>query len=158
MPEKRTRSCSSTSEATEAPCFFCGEPPGDAGELHEAFTFEVDRCVRTSATLTEDTEVWGKLSGGDMIALESKYHAKYLAALYKERTAEKVKEPGSDEEKMLPGLAFAELVMYTEEILFKLAHLVHLYGTRRKQFGVEMKVRSTRLKVYSSAVPRHVSP
>ena len=61
--------------------FFCG--------LHEASTFQIDRRVRESAALLGDTLLLARLSMGDMVALEAKYHAKCLLALY--NRARKVK-------------------------------------------------------------------
>ena len=117
---KRTRSRSfDVSEIGVDLCFFCGHPGGSA-ELHEASTLELDRRVSKSAAIIEDTRLLGKLSNGDMIALECKYHAKCLAALYnKEREAEKFKETESDQEQVFSGLAFAELPMYIEEHAFR---------------------------------------
>ena len=122
---KRTRSRSfDVSEIGVDLCFFCGHPGGSA-ELHEASTLELDRRVRKSAAIIEDTRLLGKLSNGDMIALECKYHAKCLAALYnKEREAENVAP------------------------VFKLYDRAHLYNARMEQFGVQMNQRThtTRLK------------
>ena len=168
VPQKRTRSHTSTSGASEDVCFFCGQGD-DNDELHDASTFELDRRVRRCATLIEDTELLGKLSGGDMTALEGKYHAKCLVALYnKARAPKKSKETESDEEKMLSGLVFAELVMFIEETrseenvapVFRLADLVHFYEHRMEQFGVKMKQRahSTCLKQrILGSVPSHAS-
>ena len=61
-------------------CFFCGEPPGNSG-VHEAATYQIDKRVRACAVLLEDTELLGKLSTGDMVALEARYHSKCLAGL-----------------------------------------------------------------------------
>ena len=136
-------------------CFFCGHP-GDSAELHEASTLELDRGVRKSAAIIEDTRLLGKLSNGDMIALECKNHAKCLAALYnKARAAEKCKETESDQEQVFSGLAFAELVVFIEETriqenvapVFKLYDLAHLYNARMEQFGVQMNQRTHTIRL-----------
>ena len=62
-------------------CFFCGEKGGTDG-LHKAVTFQVNHRVRKSAELTGDNFLLAKLSLGDMVALEAKYHTKCLLALY----------------------------------------------------------------------------
>ena len=59
---------------------FCGKPAG-TNVLHDVSTFQVDQRVRESVTLVEDTSLLGKLSNGNMIALEAKYH-KCLLDLY----------------------------------------------------------------------------
>ena len=52
-------------------CFFCRQHAGNEG-LHEAATFKLDNQVRTAATLLQDTELLGRLSAGDMVAIEAK--------------------------------------------------------------------------------------
>ena len=96
-------------------CFFCEQPPGNSG-LHEAATFQVDKWVQTCAEILEDTELLAKLSIGDMVALDAKYHAKCLVGLY--NRARKAKAKGymsTGEKEVVSRLAFAELVMYIEE-------------------------------------------
>ena len=87
-----------------------------------------------------------KLSLGDMIALEAKYHTICLLALYNH--ARKVKAEihvaaGGDDFE-ISGIVFAELLMYLEEVhleagtapVLKLADLAQLYPSRMKQLGV----------------------
>ena len=138
-------------------CFFCGKSPGTSG-LHEAATFQVDKRVKACAVLLEDTELLAKLSTADMVALEAKYHTKCLVSLY--NRARKAKAEGhrdTDETEALSGIAFAELVMYIEEMrqldeerapVFKLSDLAQLYTSRLEQLGVKLdaKVHTTRLK------------
>ena len=101
-----------------------------------------------------------KLSAGDLVALEAKYHAPCLASLYKK--AERVKEEGEEDEtspRLPEGIALAELVSFIEESrmvstaelpVFKLAELVDKYTSRLKQLGENTPARihmySTRLK------------
>ena len=63
-----------------------------------------------SATLVEDNLLLGKLSIGDMIALEAKYHTKCLLALY--NRARKFKADASQDELQISGIAF---IMYIKE-------------------------------------------
>ena len=120
-------------------------------------TFQIDRRVRESAALLGDTLLLARLSMGDMVALEAKYHAKCLLALY--NRARKVKtdaQQGTDRERELSGIVVAELVMYIEEArletsnapVFKLADLAHLYMSRMEQLGVvsDTRVNTTHLK------------
>ena len=152
----RLRPSSTEANASKASCFFCGQSAGTDG-LHEASTFQIDRRVRESAALLGDTLLLARLSMGDMVALEAKYHAKCLLALY--NRARKVKtdaQQGTDRERELSGIVVAELVMYIEEArsetstapVFKLADLAHLYMSRMKQLGVvsDTRVNTTRLK------------
>lgn len=152
---KRTRSSSTPISMTDDLCFFCGKESG-AERLHEVTTFNTDLRVRESAAALDDTELLGRLSTGDMVALEAKYHAKCLASLY--NRAAKVSKAdfpsGKEREATLAGIAFAELITYIEDArdeetlapVFKLVDLTRLYSTRLQQLGVETKVHSTRLK------------
>ena len=74
IPCKHSRLRSSRIEE-ELICFFCELPAGTEG-LHEASTLQVDRRVKDSASLLEDSLLLAKLSAGDMVALEAKYHTK----------------------------------------------------------------------------------
>ena len=85
------------------------------------------------AAFDGDTLLLGKLSKGDIIALEAKNHSTCLLALYS-RT-KKCKADSQQREPQIAGIAFAELAMYIEETrlkastapVFKLAELVCLY-------------------------------
>ena len=154
---KRSRSRSVESVILSDLCFFCGQPPGDS-VLHEAATFQIDERVRTCAKLLQDTELIAKLSAGDMVALEAKYHTKCLVGLYnRARKAKSKRLNGVCEEEVASRIAFAELVMYIEEIrnsdeqqapVFKLSDLAQLYVSRMEQLGVKLdaRVHTTRLK------------
>ena len=72
-------------------CFFFQQPGGTDG-LHDVATFQADKRVRSCATLLGDTELLGRLSAGDMVALEAKYHTKCLLGLY--NNARKVRLEG----------------------------------------------------------------
>ena len=54
---------------------------GDDG-LHEATTFQVNQCVHVCVKLTKDSVLLAKLSSGDMVTPEAKYHSKCLLAPY----------------------------------------------------------------------------
>ena len=42
--------------------------------LHDFTTFNLDVSVNVMATQMSDTNLLGKLAGGDLVALEAKYH------------------------------------------------------------------------------------
>ncbi len=99
------------------------------------------------------------LSGGDVVALELKYHCSCLIALYNREQAhiaQKNKETlESSQEKNFIPLAFSELLAYVIEkrystddpAIFRLDELVSLYKERLEQFGTQIPdVNSTRLK------------
>lgn len=99
-------------------CFFCEKPAGSL-PLHVASVFDLDEHVQNCALELGDKSLLAKLSAGDMIAIEAKYHSKCLAALYNRHTAasnamaNQSEEKNSDTERH--SIALAELVSYTEE-------------------------------------------
>jgi len=153
---KRRRSRNSEVSSQEVRCFFCGQSSGTIG-LHEAATFQIDERVRACAVLLGDTELLAKLSPGDMVALDAKYHTKCLVGLYnRARKAKADGLKGTDQKEMFSGIVFAELVMYIEEAhldgdtapVFKLVDLAQLYNSRMEQLGlkVDTRLHTTRLK------------
>ena len=56
-------------------CVFCDEK---VGVLHSFSTIEADRNLRRIVTDLQDFELLAKISGGDLIAIEAKYHMKCL--------------------------------------------------------------------------------
>ena len=84
----------------------------------------------------QDEKLLGKLSAGDLVALEANYHAPCLASLYKKL---RVKEEGEEDETtpwLLEGIVLAMLVSFIEEShmvstaelpVFRLTELVDKY-------------------------------
>ena len=137
--------------------FFCEKPAKASEQLHHASTFGLDARVRECALELQDQGLLAKLSAGDLIAQEAKYHAQCLVSLY--NRARKVKDPQEEEDNSLQineGIALAELITYIEDAradseiapIFKLADLVRMYHTRVEQLGtpVSVRVNSTHLK------------
>ena len=140
-PCKRTRLHSRsprTEKAQEAQCFFCRQPAGTDG-VHKVATFQMDSKIRDCATILEDTELLGRLSAGDMVAQDAKYHKKCLSVLHNRvRKAESEGPKHNAKEREVSGIVFAELVLYIEEArldqetaeVFMLANLAELYQSR----------------------------
>ena len=74
---------------------------------------ETDKNVWRCATELGDTELLAKLSAGDMVAIEAKYHRNCLRALYNTITPA---APKDEDEDRLHGIAFAELVVFMEDM------------------------------------------
>ena len=144
----------STDTEVRQSCFFCEET---SGELHRASTFNLDRNVRESARILNDTFLLGKLSAGDMVALDAMYHTQCLSKLYKRaaRVKNQIVIP-TDNDSICQSIALAELVSFLEEFrsdsddnpVFKLSELSRMYASRLEQMGVDIsqRVHSTRLK------------
>ena len=149
--ERSTRSSSSlTSSDVNLRCLFCDKCTD--GPLHQVTTFDVDCRVRKCANTLQDSKLLAKLSAGDLIALEARYHARCLVALYN-RAAAVDRETSSSEptHSCSESLAFAQLVEYISELkrdcsiapVFKLSDLTKMFQCR---LPPETRVHSTRLK------------
>ena len=64
------------------PTYFFRDKDDSDMKLHMCQTFQVQRKIEAIAQGIRDTKVLAKLSAGDMIAIEAKYHCQCLAAYY----------------------------------------------------------------------------
>ena len=140
--------------------FLC-EKQEPKSELRKAITMELDQRLNECARDLNDGKLLARLTGGDIVARELKYHRSCLTALYnRERahiaTIAKESKDQSREKEIYP-LVFSELLAYIVEtklstdgpVVFKLADLVSLYKQRLEQFGKgssDSDIHSTRLK------------
>ena len=83
---KLTRSSICLKNFTPA-CFFCDKDDRDM-KLHQCQIFQVQRMIEGIAQEIGDTKVLAKLSAGDVIAIQAKYHCKCLAAYYNKKRNE----------------------------------------------------------------------
>ena len=153
-PAKKYRCRSSFQEMPKDCCFFCGEGPLES--LHEAATMYLDSRVRKCARDLQDESLLAKLSVGDMVAIDAKYHLQCLVSLYNRASALSTTRKTDESRKVNEGIALAELLAYIDEMrmnadvapIFKLSDLVKLYSSRLEYLGVEQHVRphSTELK------------
>ena len=88
--QKRNLSCESASEQQQRKskrqrtshnpdqesCIFCSEV---SGTLHNCATMTLDHAIRKMATELQDTSLLARISGGDLIAIEAKYHFNCLS-------------------------------------------------------------------------------
>ena len=156
---RRSNLASQESLSKQAHCFFC-EKPDIMSNLHATSTLEVDKKVRSCAVLLNDNKLTAKLSTGDMIATEAKYHGKCLAGLYnkvrkvKSSVIAKENSDNSVTDLDLEELAFAKLIAYIDEFMdieemavLRLADLANIYCLKQEELGIEQPtVNKTRLK------------
>ena len=155
----RTRSNELDQKGSKDSCFLCNEG-ASVGELHHAHTLTLDTRVRSSAELLSDHSLLRKLSEGDMVALEAKYHAKCLANLYNRLHGAMKCEPQVDYSVIvLESIALSEVKTHLEDArleiianletpIFKLSDITKVYHEKLQQLGVHINARihSTRLK------------
>ena len=111
--------------------------------------------LRRIATEMQDVSLLSKISGGDLIAIEAKYHLNCLVA-YRNQYRSTQRAPGdisnTTEEKVLQERVFMELVSYIEgnvdsgTFIFKLSELHLLYESRLHELGIQKTINKTRLK------------
>ena len=95
-------------------CFFeCGE---EGNTMRAAMTINLNERLNDCAKCLNDGKLLAKLSAGDIIAQEMKYHPQCLAGLYNRERAYKAsqKSKGAIAVDPLP-IAFSELVTYINE-------------------------------------------
>lgn len=136
-------------------CIICNKEAGAEG-LHLALTFDINYRVRECAQKLNDPDLLARLSGGDMVALEAKYHTTCLIKLCrKAQSVEAERENDSTTEKNLHAIALAELVSHIESFRDDTVHPVlnmtevkSLYISRLCELGVQdVKVHTTRLRI-----------
>ncbi len=82
VPQKYTRRSPGKRSNEAEQCFFCGKPTSGSETLCHAATFGLDAHVRKCALQLQDQSLLAKLSAGDLIAPEAKYHAQCLVSLH----------------------------------------------------------------------------
>ena len=135
-------------------CIFC-EKGCEAGDLRQVLTFEANNNIKRMATELKDSVLVSRITGGDLIAIEAKYHLNCLVNLrnrYRSQLRKQNREPEDLNEKVNESRVFVEVTSYIEKavnhgtLLFKLSELHTLYLERLKDFGIVKTVNKTRLK------------
>ena len=115
-------------------CIFCEDA---SGRLHQFSTLQSDASIRSMAKDLRDASLLAKIDGGDLIALEAKYHLSCLATLRNchrshVRGVQSASEDSFEKEEM-EARALVELLTHIESsveegnFFFKLSELRFLY-------------------------------
>ena len=80
-------------------CLFCEKPASPSDPLHEAMTKDIGDRISKCAMKLLDEKLLTKVSSGDLIASEAKYHAKCLVALYNAAARSKMSEKSEEKSK-----------------------------------------------------------
>lgn len=117
-------------------CIFCDENC-DSGNLHEFRSLVVEQKAQESTKKLEDSLLLAKISGGDLLAIEAKYHIDSLTKFRNKYCLVKTKEESIDDDTMNEMLneshAFVEPTTYREnsvdkgKLIFKLSELPSMY-------------------------------
>ena len=147
------------------------EEETETSTLRQVMTMQLNERLNECARTLNDGMLLAKLSAGDAVALELKYHPACLVAVavYKRERAhhhlikqeQSCKKPG----KELYPIAFSELIIYitdtraategTDPVIFRLVDLATLYKLRATRCGLSgrqlNKVKGTFILAYSRA-------
>ena len=126
--------------------------------LHDVMSKELDARFRDYATIMDDKELLTKLAGGDLIALEAKYHST-CGVMYFNRVKTKIRGPNSTFRSVqnFKEMALHDLINDLEEYhdtdaqVFLLSDLVKKYEKKLSAIfpptlGAAPKAHATRLK------------
>ena len=99
-------------------CFLCEE---EGETLRQAMTLKLNQKINECAKTLNDGKLLAKLSAGDVIAQELKYHPACSVALYNRERAFLNAQKQKKAEETLQGknaypMAFSELVTYITEM------------------------------------------
>ena len=133
-------------------CLFCEEIKSE--KLHEYTTVNADKALRSMATEMLDTEILAKISGGDLVSIEAKYHVlclvkyrnKYRSFLQQQHSPENWSREQHKARAFTELVAFIEASLEEESYLFKLSELHQLYQQRLNDLGEDINSNKTRLK------------
>ena len=139
-------------ETGNALCIFCGKVSSE--KLHEYSTRNAEISLRAMANGMQDNALLTKISGGDLVAIETKYHFSCLLE-YRNRHCSylrtKSKEVDTDYERV-KARVFVEVVSYVEAAIedelymFKVKELRCLYQKRLKEFGYDVEINKSKFK------------
>ena len=163
--QKRKRTVSSETRAPDqkrhrqrepldkSTCIFCR---GSSEHLHEFMTIKAGNNVRVMATDLQENALLTRIEGGDLIALDAKYHLRCLTALRnRHRSLMRQRQDCSDnqkEEHKFEARAFVELTTHVEncveggQLYFKLSSLREMYEHRLLDLGICKEINKARFK------------
>lgn len=136
-------------------CIFCNGTE-EHGKLHSFTSLKLDEKIREMASELEDFDLLSRISvGGDLIAMEAKYHLNPCLTAFRNRYRSQslLKNKDFSEEDMIDeSRALVELVEHIEQCvekgtyMFKLSYLHTIYIRRLQDFGINKEINKTRLK------------
>ena len=117
---------------------------------------KLDHDLRRMATQLQDSSLLARISGGDLIAIEAKYHFNCFSTFKNKYRAVQRAQNNliiSQAHQLIQAQVFADLISHIEEsiesgtFIFKLSELHGMYLSELKELGIERSVHRTRLKL-----------
>ena len=119
-------------------------------------TIKAGNNIRVMAADLQENELLTRIEGGDLIALDAKYHLACLTALRnRHRSLMRQRQDCSDnqkEENKFEARAFVELIAHVEngveggQLYFKLSSLREIYESRLLDLGIRKEINRVRFK------------
>ena len=128
-------------EANMALCIFCGEQNSE--KFHRHATRNAEVFLRTRTSEMDDNEMLTKISNGDLVAIEAKYHFSCLTK-YRNRYRSYLREKNkttNEAYEQAKARTFVELLSYIEcaieesTYLFEVKALRDMYQNQLKDIG-----------------------
>ena len=125
------------------------------GHLHDFRTFDADFNVRRMASDLQDTALLTRIDGGDLTALEAKYHLSCLTGLRNRHRFFLRQSQGSNSdgnEGKIGARAFVELITFVENCVengtfcFKFSELCQIYESHLHDLGIRKEINKVRFK------------
>jgi len=157
MSERFTRQKQPQSNNTDITsiCLFCDKIGSAKNPLRNASTGDLDTKVKQCAINLQDQHLLAKLSRGDVVAIDMKYHPQCLVGLYnRNRSLSNTSHTDTSHDRA-KNTAFAELLSYMQAVLdsdettpvFELSELIKLYKARAFQLdNDDSHIHATRFK------------
>ena len=126
-------------------CLFCCEEGKESDVLHAVSTFDADKNIRGMITELKDAQLMKRIVGGELMAMEAKYHLTCLTKLrnrYRSHPRKTNHTPELTDQRMNESRAFVELTSYIEHsvdsgtLLFKLSEIHSMYVNRLGELGI----------------------
>ena len=128
-------------------CLFCQRDDGNLHEFTKLGPDSPDETIRNMAKELNETELISRIAGGDLVAIDGKYHLDCLTTLrnrYRSLVRQREQElQGSNQDKQMKARALVEIITYVENCIedgvfyFKFSVLHQMYENRLKNLGFD---------------------
>ena len=127
LPTKRRRD-----SLEDKVCFLC-EKEAPKSELRHAMMMDLDKRLNKCARNLNDIRLMTRLSGGDIIAQELKYHCSCLTTLYNRERAHLLSQ--SNQEKMATREKEANPIVFSELLVYIIESKIGIDRRRKQQIS-----------------------
>ncbi|PIK36059.1 hypothetical protein BSL78_27124 [Apostichopus japonicus] len=136
-------------------CFLCEKGADTDNPLHHVSSYDMDTGIKTMISELQDTELFARIVGSDLMAMDATYHLTCLTHLrnrYRSHMRQLQKATINTDDIMNEARTFVELAGYIEmsvnagTLIFKLSEFHTLYVNRLEELNIIKTINKTRLK------------